>query len=223
MCSRSNRHIKMAAKNPAILYAYWLSSCSWRVRAALHAKKILFEERSVDIVQDKKQLSEQYRTINPAQKVPTLIIDGVTLVESLAIIEYLEETHPEPSLLPNDALQRARTREICQTVVAGIQPLQNYGLKSHFPTEEQFIVFTKYWSERGLQTLENLLEKSAGRYSVGDQITVADICVVPQLYNAVTRYKIDISKYPTVSRIYNTLLEEELFKNTHPKKIKHEN
>ncbi|CAB3236986.1 unnamed protein product [Arctia plantaginis] len=183
----------MAAEKGAILYAYWLSSCSWRVRAALTLKKIPFEERTVDIVKEKKQFTEDYRAINPAQKVPALAIDNVVLVESMAIIQYLEETRPQPALIPKTPLLRARMREICEIVVSGIQPLQNFGLKPQFETEDQFQKFTKHFSERGLPL---------------------------QFYNAYSRYSLDSAKYPTISEIYNTLLQHEVFQKTHPKNVK---
>ncbi|XP_035430575.2 probable maleylacetoacetate isomerase 1 [Spodoptera frugiperda] len=208
------------AENRAILYAFWLSSCSWRVRAALHLKGIPFEERSIDIVKTNQQQTEQFRAINPAQKVPALVIDNVTLVESMAIVQYLEDTRPEPALTPKTPVLRARMRELVEVVVSGIQPLQNNGLQSQFPTTEQYTKFTRYWTDRGLQTLEDLLQKSAGEYCVGDQITLADLCLVPQVYNAVGRHALDISKYPTVSRLYEKLLKEKVFKETHPKVIK---
>nr|ABQ02262.1 glutathione S-transferae zeta 2 [Bombyx mori] len=207
-------------ENRVILHAYWLSSCSWRVRAMLHAKSIPFEERPVDIVKTGKQLTEEYRAINPAQKVPALEIDGVTLVESTAIIQYIEDTRPEPKLMPDTALQRARMREICETIVSGIQPLQNFGLKKHLGTEEKFLSFTKYWTERGLQTLNDLLAKTSGAYCIGDQITLADICLVPQIYNGVSRHKLDLKTYPIVSKVYENLLKEELYQATHPKATK---
>ncbi|CAB3254746.1 unnamed protein product [Arctia plantaginis] len=210
----------MAAEKGAILYAYWLSSCSWRVRAALTLKKIPFEERTVDIVKEKKQFTEDYRAINPAQKVPALAIDNVVLVESMAIIQYLEETRPQPALIPKTPLLRARMREICEIVVSGIQPLQSFGLKPQFETEDQFQKFTKHFSERGFETLEDLVQKSAGKYCIGDQITIADICLVPQFYNAYSRYSLDLAKYPTISEIYNTLLQHEVFQKTHPKNVK---
>ncbi|CAH0699181.1 unnamed protein product [Spodoptera exigua] len=208
------------AENRAILYAYWLSSCSWRVRAALHLKGIPFEERSIDIVKTNQQKTEQFRAINPAEKVPALIIDNVTLVESMAIVQYLEDTRPEPALTPKTPVLRARMRELCEAVVSGIQPLQNIGLRSHFDTTEQYTKFTKYWTDRGLKTLEDLLQKTSGKCCVGDQITLADLCFVPQLYNAVTRHALDISKYPTVSKLYESLLKEKVFRETHPENVK---
>ncbi|RVE43514.1 hypothetical protein evm_011848 [Chilo suppressalis] len=203
-----------------ILYGYKFSSCSWRVRAALHLKGISFEERPVDIVRNLGQLSEEYRAINPAQKVPALVIDGETLVESMAILQYLEDTRPEPKLTPSSPLGKARMLEICETIVSGIQPLQNSGIKRHFETEEQYNKFTQHWCDRGLRTLEDLLSKRSGRYCVGDQLTLADLCLVPQLFNATTRLQLTLDKYPTLSNLYEMLLEENIFKQTHPKNIK---
>ncbi|XP_026764249.1 probable maleylacetoacetate isomerase 1 isoform X2 [Galleria mellonella] len=210
----------MGGESRAILYGFWSSSCSWRVRAGLNLKSIVFEERNIDIVKEQSQLTDKYKNINPSQKVPALIIDGQTLVESMAILQYLEDTRPEPRLTPNDPLQKARMREICETIVSGIQPLQNIGLKSHFTTEYQYQQFTKYWCDRGLQTLENLLQKTTGLYCVGDQITMADLCLVPQLFNATTRLELSLDKYPTLSRLYKNLLKEKVFEETHPKAVR---
>ncbi|XP_049886971.1 probable maleylacetoacetate isomerase 1 [Pectinophora gossypiella] len=209
----------MASSN-VVLHAYYLSSCSWRVRAALHWKRIPFEERSVDIVRERNQLTDSYRAVNPAQKVPALVIDGETLVESMAILQYLEETRPEPTLEPDTPILRARMREICETIVSGIQPLQNVGLKSKFLNEEQFQEFAQQNTERGLQTLEALLVRTSRRFCVGDQITMADLCFVPQLYNCTTRLKLNIGKYPTVAKIYDNLIKESIFEKSHPKNHK---
>nr|AWX68895.1 glutathione S-transferase zeta 2 [Heortia vitessoides] len=208
----------------AILYGFKLSSCSWRVRACLVLKKIPFEERSVDIMRERAQLSDQYRAINPAQKVPTLVIDGETFVESMAIIQYLEDTRPSPALTPSTPVQKARMREICETIVSGIQPLQNVGLKPHFDTEEQYNRFSKYWCDRGLQTLEEHLKKTSGQYCMGDKITIADLCLVPQLFNlthnAVTRHSKHPTVTPTVSKLYESLLFQRVFKETLKKSVK---
>ncbi|GBP41733.1 Probable maleylacetoacetate isomerase 1 [Eumeta japonica] len=106
----------------------------------------------------------------------------------MAILQYLEDTRPLPSLWPSDPLQRARVREICETVVSGIQPLQNVGLKKYFSSADQFQTFAQTIAQRGLQTLEELLKNSSGgKYCVGDQLTAADICFVPQIFNAAGR------------------------------------
>nr|AIL29322.1 glutathione S-transferase zeta 2 [Cnaphalocrocis medinalis] len=206
----------------AILYGYRFSSCSWRVRAALLAKRIPFEERAVDIVRGREQLTAQYRAINPAQKVPALVIDGVTLVESIAIVQYLEDTRPLPALTPKSPLDKARMTEICQTIVSGIQPLQNIGLKNFLTSDEEYTRFSLHWCERGLETLEELLGRTAGTHCVGDQLTVADLCLVPQLFNLTHRFKMDISKHPTVTRLNTQLLAQDLFQRSHPNTLKKE-
>ncbi|XP_014369477.2 probable maleylacetoacetate isomerase 1 isoform X1 [Papilio machaon] len=206
----------------AVLYAYWLSSCSWRVRAALHLKRIPYDEKTVDIVREQSHLTDQYRAINPSQKVPALVIDGATIVESMAILQYLEDTRPDPTLTPKTPLLRARMTEICETIVSGIQPLQNIGLRSHFDSKEKFQSFAKYWTERGLRTVEDQLQSTAGKYCVRDQLTMADLCLVPQVYNGVNRYAIELNKYPILHKIYKSLLEEDIFKKTHPDVVKSE-
>ncbi|XP_050359775.1 probable maleylacetoacetate isomerase 1 [Nymphalis io] len=214
---------RMTTETRAILYGFWLSSCSWRVRAALHLKGISYVERSVDIVNKLSQLTDEYRVINPSQKVPALIIDGATLIESMAILQYLEDTRPKPSLMPRTPILRARMREICETVVSGIQPLQNVGLLSHFDSTDQYKNFTKYWTERGLYILEDLLQKSSGQFCIENQLSMADLCLVPQMYNAVTRHKLSLDKFPTISKVYEALLREKTFSETHPENIKPKN
>ncbi|XP_053601685.1 probable maleylacetoacetate isomerase 1 [Plodia interpunctella] len=203
----------------AILYGFRFSSCSWRVRAALHIKGIPFVEKNVDIVKQLSHLCEEYRRINPAQKVPSLVIDGETVVESMAILQYIEDTRPRPSLTPDKPLSKTRMREICETIVSGIQPLQNVSLRSWFECEEKYLQKGRQVIDRGLQTLEALLQKSAGSYCVGDQLTMADLCLVPQVFNATNRFKMNVDNYVTVSKLYQKLLEEETFKATHPKNV----
>ncbi|XP_063633267.1 LOW QUALITY PROTEIN: probable maleylacetoacetate isomerase 1 [Cydia splendana] len=206
----------------AVLYAFWASSCSWRVRAALVAKRLSFEEWSIDIVKQKQQKTETYRAICPSQKVPALVIDGVTLVESMAMLQYLEDTRPQPSLAPATPLLRAQMREIVETVVSGIQPLQNVGLRGSFEDEAQYTKFVRRWTMRGLETLEELLSRIARdhMYCVSEQLTYADICLVPQVYNAIGRHKIKINTYPTVVKLYEALLKDNVFAATHPDKVK---
>ncbi|XP_073942025.1 probable maleylacetoacetate isomerase 1 [Choristoneura fumiferana] len=212
----------MPGGNRVILYAYWASSCSWRVRAALQAKHIPFEEQGIDIIKEMQQLTESYRNINPAQKVPALVIDDVTIVESMAIIQYLEETRPQPSLLPDTPLLRARMREVVETVVSGIQPLQVPNIKAYFATDAEYTKFTHDFIIKGLKTLEALLSNTAGKFCIGDQLTMADVCLVPQLYNAFERHKVpaDAAAYPTVLKLYASLLNEKVFASTHPVQVK---
>ncbi|KAG8448979.1 hypothetical protein GDO86_015882 [Hymenochirus boettgeri] len=147
------------------------------------------------------------------QQVPALHIDGVTLNQSLAIIEYLEETRPEPPLLPSDPKKRAQVRMICDNIVSGIQPLQNLHVLQK--VGEKKLEWAQHFITRGFQALEKILENTAGRFCVGDQVTIADLCLVPQVTNA-ERFNLDIAPYPTISRINKSLLQLPAFQVSHP-------
>jgi len=192
------------------LYSRWISSCSWRVRTALAMKKVPYEY----VVVIKEKQTEEFKALNPAQLVPTLVIDGHTITESLAIIEYLEETHPEPSLLPKDAAGRAKVRAMSLHIVAGIQPIQNNTVLNY--VGEKKLEWAQHWITKGLNSLETMLAKTAGRYSYGDTVTMVDLCLVPQIYNAVLRYPVDLSAFPTCKRVYDELLKLDAFQVSHP-------
>jgi maleylacetoacetate isomerase len=123
---------------------------------------------------------------NPMRYLPALKIDGHTLIESMAIMEYLEETRPEYPLLPQDPYKRAKVREICEVIISGIQPLQNIGVLNHMGdfmgSKEK--AWSQHWINRGFKALEKLLSSSSGMYCIGDEVTIADCCLVPQVYNA---------------------------------------
>lgn len=146
-------------------------------------------------------------------QVPALRIDGVTLSQSLAIIEYLEETRPSPALLPRDPVQRARCRMISDHITSGIQPLQNLAVLKKVGDGSQ--EWAQHFITRGFQALEQLLQDTAGRYCVGDEVTMADLCLVPQVANA-DRFKVDMAPYPTISRINQSLMKLEAFQVSHP-------
>jgi len=157
--------------------------------------------------------------VNPWSFVPTLIIDGNALAQSLAILEYLEETRPEIPLLPKDPAQRAKVREIMQAIGSDIQPVVNLRVVTRIAKitgdDKQKAEWAKYWIEEGLKGVEKVLSKTAGKYSVGDTITIADICVVPQVYNAV-RFGVPLEAFPTIMRLNGTLSELDEFKKAHP-------
>ncbi|XP_078593262.1 uncharacterized protein LOC144871567 isoform X2 [Branchiostoma floridae x Branchiostoma japonicum] len=202
------------SKTP-LLYSYFRSSCAWRVRIALNLKGIEYDQAPVHLIKDGgQQNSEEYKQKNPMAQVPTLIIDGHKLTQSMAILEYLEETRPDPPLLPKDPATRAKVRMIAETVNAGIQPIQNLSVLQKVGDEKK-MEWGHYWIDRGFTALETVLGETAGKYCVGDQVTMADLCLVPQLYNA-TRNKVNMDKFPVISAIIKGCSELESFQAAHP-------
>ncbi|KAM9651944.1 maleylacetoacetate isomerase isoform 2-T2 [Morphnus guianensis] len=202
-----------AAAKP-ILYSYFRSSCSWRVRIALALKGIAYDVVPVNLLKDGgQQFSAEFKAVNPMQQVPALKIDGITLSQSLAIIHYLEDTCPNPRLLPQDLKKRAQVRMIADHIVSGIQPLQNLSILKQMG--EKKMEWARNCIASGFQALEQTLQHTAGRYCVGDEVSMADLCLVPQVFNA-ERFKVDMGPYPTITRINKALLELEAFKVSHP-------
>ncbi|GLD93012.1 hypothetical protein PINS_up019335 [Pythium insidiosum] len=206
-----------------VLYSYWRSSCSWRVRIALAHKGIEYEYKAVHLVKNGgEQYQDEFSAVNPNQRVPTLVIDGHAISQSSAILEYLEETRPEKPLLPKDPATRAKIRNVCQIIGADIQPIQNLAVMNKaveaLPESEQGakkIEWGRYWVERGFIALEKELQKTAGAFCVGDTVTLADLFLEPQVYNA-NRFNVDMSKFPTIARISKTLAELPAFQAAHP-------
>ncbi|XP_046551792.1 maleylacetoacetate isomerase-like [Haliotis rubra] len=199
----------MAAK--PVLYTYWRSSCAWRVRIALALKGIDYESNIVHLVKDGgQQHTEGYKKLNPMEQLPCLLIDGQTLFQSLPIIEYLNETRPDVKLLPDDPVLRHKARALAEIVNCGIQPLQNLEVLQAIGDDKK-MEWSKRWIEKGFDAFEQVVTETAGKYSVGDQVTLPDLCLVPQVYNA-NRFKADMSRYPTISRIHAELMQLPAFK-----------
>lgn len=185
-----------------VLYQFWRSSASWRVRWALAIKGVPFESTMVNLAEG-EQTGDAHRTRNPIGHVPVLEIDGHRLAESVAILEFLEERFPEPRLYPRDAWARARVRQMVELVNSGVQPLQNLvtlGRHSTEPDEQKR--WAAYFNDRGLAALERLIvathdEFGAGRFAFGDTLTAADLFLVPQVYSA-RRFGVDVTKFPNV-------------------------
>uniref|UniRef100_A0A0K8VI92 maleylacetoacetate isomerase n=1 Tax=Bactrocera latifrons TaxID=174628 RepID=A0A0K8VI92_BACLA len=199
-----------------ILYSYWHSSCSWRVRTALNWKNIPYETRAVNILKPESgHHSAEYLAINPTAHVPTLYIDGKNLIESIAILHYLEETRPVPALLPQDAYERAKVREIVEIIASGIQPLQNRKVQKRVEHDKR-LEWVQHWINSGFRALEEKLSTSAGKYCVGDEISMADCCLLPQIFNA-RNSKVDMRQYPIISRIESELEIIPAFIAAHPR------
>lgn len=187
------------------LYHYWRSSCSWRVRWALAIKKIKYQDVAINLLKN-EQRSPQYLSVNPSGLVPTLAIDGMHLSESLAIIEYLEESFPgKAALLPQDRRKRARIREFANMLMT-IQSVQNLRvLKRHSNDLHERQRWAKEVIEEGLEAVEEKLRQSAGTYCFGGQVSMADLFLIPQIYNA-HRFKINMNQFPICQRIYQHCL-----------------
>ena len=198
------------------LWGYWRSSASWRVRIALHHKGIDFEYLPVHLVKDGgQQFSDEHRARNPLEQVPVLEVDGVRLTQSMAILEWLEETHPELPLLPRDPVARARARQLAEIVNSGIQPLQHLSAQKYVksvggdPT-----TWAAHWVQRGLAAMEAIAQETAGRFLVGDHPTFADVCLIPQLYGA-RRVQVPLDAYPTLLRAEAACEELDAFRKAH--------
>jgi maleylacetoacetate isomerase len=189
------------------LYGYFRSSAAYRVRIAMNLKGLSAEDSSVHL-QKAEQRANDYLAVNPQGLVPALVTDdGHVLTQSLAIVEWLDETHAEPPLLPGDALGRARVRALAQMIACDIHPLDNlrvlnYLLHTLGVSDEQKNGWYRYWIDLGFEALETRLARDAetGRFCHGDAPTLADICLVPQVSNA-RRFKMDLTPYPTIVRI----------------------
>ena len=206
------------------LIGYFRSSAAYRVRIALNLKGIAVEHASRHLRKG-EQSSADYVAINPQKLVPALVLDdGSVLTQSLAIMEYLEETHPEPPLLPRDPVGRARVRSLSLIVSADIHPIQNLRVMAYLrqkfdQTEESAFTWSRHWIETGFDAYEATLTREAatGAFSHGDRPTMADMCLVPQVFNA-TRFKVDMKRYPTIQRIYDTCMKHPAFDAAQPSK-----
>jgi len=200
-----------------ILYSYWRSSCSWRVRIALELKSVDYEYRAIHLVKNGgQQLTSEYGEINPLNQVPAFVYNDETITQSMAILEYLEAIFPEVKLLPYEPLQKAKVREICEVINAGTQPIQNLSvMNKHSDIQAERVAWSHFWINKGLIAVEVLVSKSGGKYCVGDEITMADCCLIPQVYNA-NRFKVDMKQFPNINRIVQNLEQVKAFVRAHP-------
>jgi maleylacetoacetate isomerase len=202
------------------LYSYFRSSAAYRVRIALNLKGIVYETAPVHLVKDGgHNRRPEYRAVNPQMRVPALVTpSGEVLIQSLAIIDYLDEIHPDPPLLPKDPIARARARALAEIVACDIHPLNNTSplryLKRVMHQEQPAIdAWYHHWVTEGFEALEALA--GPGPYCCGDAITIADICLVPQVNNA-RRLKVPLDKFPKIVTVDAACLALPAFDRARP-------
>jgi maleylacetoacetate isomerase len=203
------------------LYDYWRSSAAYRVRIALNYKGLAYEQVPVDL-RAGAQRAPEFLEINPQGLVPVLEDEGVRLTQSLPILNYLEERYPKPPLLPKDAAGRATSRAIAVAIACEIHPLNNLRVLQYLEhelglTEAQRLAWYHHWIAEGLRAIEAMLARSAGAFCVGEAPSLADVCLVPQAYNA-RRYQCELDPYPTVRRIDERCREIEAFAQAAPER-----
>lgn len=204
------------------LYTYFRSSAAFRVRIALNLKGLAYEPAFVHLGKG-EHLQPAFAQINAQGLLPALEVDGALLAQSIAIMEYLEERHPRPPLLPKDPLARARVRSLALIVACEIHPLNNPRVLKHVKntlghSQDEVNVWYRHWIADGLAKLEAELGKSGtGRHCHGDAPTMADCCLVPQIFNA-RRFECDLSPYPTAMRVFDNCMRLDAFDRAQPAK-----
>lgn len=214
----------MVAEQPdqVLLYTYWRSSSAYRVRIALNLKRINYRQKPVHLLRDGgEQNRPDYRRVNPLGLVPALVHGDRTIVQSMAIIEYLEEVFPEHPLLPADPVQRSRVRSIAQSICSEIQPLANLATMQYLKDRMQqpgksVGEWYSHWVDRGFSAVETWLSSpDSGDFCHGDSPGLADCYLVPQVYNA-ERFSCDLGPYPNIRKITARCREQEAFARAAP-------
>ena len=204
-----------------ILYEYWRSSAAYRVRIALNLKGVDYESRRIDLRED-AQKSADYRERNPQGLVPMLEIDGHRLTQSLAIINYLDLRYPNQPLIPAVAAERAHVVAMALTIACDIHPLNNLRVLKYLKNElghsqDEIDTWARHWIDEGFPALERMAAPKAGKFLFGDAPTGADVCLIPQLYNA-RRVNLPLDAYPTLLRAEENANKLDAFAAAHPDK-----
>ena len=204
-----------------LLYSYFRSSAAFRVRIALNLKGLAYEQAAISLPKGAHR-RDDYEAVNPQKLVPALIDSDNLLTQSLAIIEYLEEKQPEPPLMPKGLLERARVRSLSLLVACEIHPLNNLRVLQHIKRnlgqdEEGINTWYRHWIAEGLAKFEADLTRTAGtgKFCQGDLPTIADCCLVPQIFNA-TRYECDLGPYPVTLRVFDACMQLDAFDKAQP-------
>ena len=203
------------------LYGYWRSTAAFRVRIALGLKQLACEHASVHLVKDGgEQLKPEYVALNPTKLVPTLVDGEVTLNQSMAIMEYLDEKYPDSPLLPQDAVMKAHVRAFCQEIACDIHPLNNLRVLKYLKgqlevTDEAKDVWYAHWITVGFEAIEARLADTMGQYCFGDEVGMADICLMAQIYNA-RRFNVPLDSFTNILQIEANCNALEAFVEARP-------
>lgn len=201
------------------LYTYFRSTAAYRVRIALALKELSYDLIPVNLLSAEHK-TDAFLTKNPEGLVPVLDNGEHVLTQSMAILEYLEEVHPEPALLPKNLVQKAYVRGLAQTIASDMHPLNNLRVLKFLTddlnvSEEKKLQWYHHWIKTGFTGLEKRLSKSSGKYCVGDALSLADVCLVPQVYNA-HRFNCPMDNYPNINRLNEHCMKLAAFSDTAP-------
>ena len=200
------------------LYSYYRSSSAYRVRIGLYFKQIDFQYQAVHLLKEGgEQFQESFKELSPLSQVPCLQHKNKILNQSLPILLYLEDLKPEPALLPQELFQKAEILSFCEMINSGIQPLQNLSVLKYIESKlhSDKVKWSQHWIKQGLQAFELFLKDKAGDFCFSDQITMADLFLIPQLYTA-NRFQVDINEFPLLSKINKNCLSKDLFQKALP-------
>ena len=204
------------------LYGFFASSAAFRVRIALNLKGLSYEQASIHLRRGEQQTPD-YLALNPQALVPALVDDDQVFIQSLAIVEYLDETHPSPPLLPGHPADRARVRALAQLIACDIHPIDNLRVLRYLRKplgHDQGTIETwfNHWIGEGFRSLEHILasDGQTGRFCHGDEPTLADICLVPQVFNAKRYESFDLKPFPTIMRIFEACMKRDAFDKAQP-------
>ena len=202
-----------------VLYDYFRSSAAYRVRVALNLKGVDYERRQIDLREGEQQ-SDEFRALNPQGLVPTLEINGRRISQSLSIIVYLDQLFPDPPLMPRDPADQAHVRAMALSIACDIHPLNNLRVLKYLKNElghsqDEVDRWYAHWISEGLPALEALAAPRAGKFLFGDTVTIADVCLVPQLYNA-RRFNVPLDDYTTLLRADDNANQLDAFAAAHP-------
>ncbi|PSS21661.1 Glutathione S-transferase zeta class like, partial [Actinidia chinensis var. chinensis] len=208
------------ASGALTLYSYFRSSCSHRVRIVLNLKGLEYEYKAVNLLKG-EQFSPEFTKLNPIGYVPVLVDEDIVVSDSFAICMYLEEKYPQHPLLPRDLQRRAINYQAANIVSSSIQPLQNIGILKYIEEKvnpDEKLVWVNYHIGKGFAALEKLLQEYAGKYATGDEVSLADCFIAPQIYGAIKRFNTDMTQFPLLSRLNEAYNELPAFLDAVPEK-----